>query len=53
LYGKTSGSKVNVQKSEIMCIGSGELTSDDIDALKIKESNVIKIVGIYFGKNSE
>lgn len=52
-YGKASGAKVNVQKSEIMCIGNGKFTNDDKDALGIRETNIIKILGIYFGKNSE
>ena len=41
----------NVQKSEIMCIGTGRICEEDKKILSIPETNIMKILGIYFGKN--
>ena len=51
MYEKSSGAKKNVQKSEIMCIGTGRICEEDKKLLSIPETNIMKILGIYFGKN--
>lgn len=51
LYGRASGARINVQKSEVMCIGTGKLLLDDKKLLNITETNVMKVLGVYFGKN--
>ena len=51
MYEKSSGAKINVQKSEIMCIGTGRICEEDKKILSIPETNIMKILGIYFGKN--
>lgn len=53
MYGNASGAKINAQKSEIMCIGSGCLPNDVKNDIEIPETNVMKILGIYFGKNKK
>lgn len=53
LYGRASGAKINVQKSEIMCIGSGRLLEDERKLINVTETNVMKILGVYFGRNKE
>lgn len=53
LYGNESGAKINAQKSEIMCIGSGCLSNDVKNDIEISETNVMKILGIYFGKKQK
>ncbi len=52
LYSQASGAKINKQKSEIMCLGSGTLTDAEIDQLQIQRcENVTKVLGIYVGKD--
>lgn len=36
-----------------MCIGSGCLSNDVKNDIEISEKNVMKILGIYFGKNKK
>lgn len=36
-YGKASGAKINKQKSEILCIGAGTLTDNDINKFGVQE----------------
>lgn len=36
-----------------MCIGSGCLSNDVKNDIEISETNVMKILGIYFGKNKK
>lgn len=52
LYSKSSGAKINNQKSEIMCLGSGNLSDQELNVLKIQKcENVTKVLGIYVGKD--
>ena len=51
LYGKASGAKINIQKSEIMCIGTGKIFEHERTSLRLSETSVMKILGIYFSKN--
>ena len=51
MYEKSSGAKINVQKSEIMCIGTSRICEEDKKLLSIPETNFMKILGIYFDKN--
>ena len=54
LYSDASGAKINKQKSEIMCLGSGYISDDELNRLQIQRcENVTKILGIYMGKDKE
>lgn len=54
LYSAGSGAKINIEKSEIMTIGSGCLSQNEIDEYKIKVCNdCIQILGVYVGKDFE
>lgn len=53
LYGRVFGVKINVQKFEIMCIGLGRLLEDERKLINVIEINVMKIFGVYFGRNKE
>ena len=52
LYSDASGAKINKQKSEIMCLGSGTLSDNELNKLEIQRcEDVTKVLGIYVGKN--
>ena len=52
LYAAGSGAKINREKSEIMCIGKGFLSSNDYDLFGVKECiDVIQILGVYVGRD--
>lgn len=36
-----------------MCIGSGRLLEDERKLINVTETNVLKIPGVYFGRNKE
>lgn len=51
-YGKASGAKVNISKSEVLCLGKGFLDKKDLSAIPISLCNdVVQMLGIYIGKN--
>ncbi|CAC5402728.1 unnamed protein product [Mytilus coruscus] len=53
-YSEASGAKINKQKSEIMCLGSGSISNQELTDYGIKQADeVTQILGIYMGKNSE
>ena len=55
LHSEASGAKINKQKSEIMCLGTGSISDNEIKknyGIKLCE-DVTQILGIYMGKNSE
>lgn len=52
LYSEGTGAKINKEKSEIMCIGSGVLSDNDVKAIGIKQCyNVVQILGVYIGSD--
>lgn len=51
LYGSDSGAKINVQKSEIISIGWGRLLEDERKLIIVTDTNILKILGVYFGIN--
>ncbi|CAG2243758.1 unnamed protein product [Mytilus edulis] len=52
IYGKASGSKINMSKSEIMCIGKAKINVSEIQQIGLKYSvDCIQILGVYVGKN--
>ncbi|CAC5384246.1 unnamed protein product [Mytilus coruscus] len=53
-YSEASGAKIYKQKSEIMCLGSGSISNQELTDYGIKQADeVTQILGIYMGKNSE
>lgn len=53
-YSLASGSKININKSEVLCIGSGDITGNDSSKFGIKEcENVIQVLGVFLGKNQK
>lgn len=54
LYSKASGAKLNRNKSEIMSLGKGEITEEELKNLNIKKSKeVIQLLGIWIGRNKK
>ena len=54
LYSGGSGAKINKEKSEIMSIGSGSMTDNEVIRYGIKQcKDVIQILGVYVGKDLE
>lgn len=52
LYGRASGSVINRQKSQILCIGKGSITDLECRHLDIELcDSVIEILGVYLGKS--
>lgn len=52
LYSEGSGAKINIEKSEILCIGTGYLNDDHISRYGLKVCNdVIQVLGVYIGRN--
>ena len=52
LYSAGTGAKINREKSEIMCIGKGYLSSFDVEMYGVREcKDVIQILGVYIGKD--
>lgn len=52
-YGRASGAKVNKDKSEILCIGTGTLSASESDAYQVKLlKDVIQVLGVFLGPNS-
>lgn len=52
LYGESTGAKINIEKSEILCIGNSTLSNEDLARLKFREcDDVVKILGVYLGTN--
>jgi len=50
LYSKSTGAKINVETSEIMCFGKGSLTQSDKNRIKFSVcERVIKVLGVYLG----
>lgn len=47
MYGRPSGANINVQKSEIMVIGSGRLLKDGRKLVRVIETNILKILRVY------
>lgn len=51
-YGKASGSKVNMSKSEVMCVGKGNLNVLEQKQLQLKYcEGCIQVLGVYLGTN--
>jgi len=51
-YGMASGSTVNKSKSEILCIGKSDIDETELINIAIKKcKNIIKVLGVYLGKN--
>ncbi|CAC5416381.1 unnamed protein product [Mytilus coruscus] len=52
LYSRATGAKINRQKSEILCVGKGELSPVEKQeyGLQVCDNNV-QLLGIYVGKN--
>lgn len=53
-YGRASGSKINMLKSEIMCVGKGYLNVSEQEQLGLKYcEDCIQVLGVYVGTNSQ
>ncbi|CAG2191734.1 unnamed protein product [Mytilus edulis] len=52
LYSKATGAKINRQKSEILCVGKGDLSPVEKQeyGLQVCDNNV-QLLGVYVGKN--
>lgn len=52
LYGKATGARINKAKSEILCVGKGELSTIEKKGfgLQICENN-LQLLGVYIGKD--
>jgi hypothetical protein len=49
-----SGAKVNVQKSEILCIGRGELHAECVTQISIKVcEDTLLVLGVYVSKSQQ
>ena len=54
LYSAASGAKINKQKSEILCLGSGQISEDELKKFEVDLcENVTKLLGIYVGKDKQ
>ena len=54
LYSRASGAKINKQKSEIMCLGSGHVSDNELKKFQVKLcENTTKLLGIYMGKDKK
>lgn len=50
LYNKASGSKINISKSEILCIGKGFLSESEKNVLGLRVcEKCIQVLGVYVG----
>ena len=54
LYSQASGAKLNMSKSEIMCVGTGSLDDEEKKQLGLQYcEQSIQVLGVYIGKNKE
>ena len=52
LYSEASGAKINRQKSEILCLGTGSISEDELNEFKVQLCDkVTKLLGIYVGSD--
>jgi hypothetical protein len=51
LYGDASGARINLDKSELMCIGSGTISEVELQNAKVKLcEDAMLVLGVYVGK---
>ena len=54
IYSEASGAKINRQKSEIMCLGSGKISHEKLQDFNVQLcENTTKLLGIYMGKDKK
>ncbi|CAC5361467.1 unnamed protein product [Mytilus coruscus] len=52
LYSKATGAKINKQKSEILCVGYGELSDVETEQFGLQVcKDAIQLLGVYVGPN--
>ena len=54
LYSEASGAKINKQKSEILCLGTGSISNEELNVLEVSLCDkVTKLLGIYLGNDKQ
>ena len=54
IYSEASGAKINKQKSEIMCLGTANITENELKEFQVQLcENVTKLLGIYMGRDKK